>query len=80
MQMRDRPSVTSRRPLTRWSVAEASGFRHHDALTIDHSIDKFCYRRARAVTIGKGLKPPQLLIGRKKRADYFEHGCLAMQQ
>jgi hypothetical protein len=64
MQMRDGPSVTSRRPLTHSSLAEAFRFRHHDALTIDHSIENFSYRRASAVAIGKGLKTPELLVGR----------------
>jgi hypothetical protein len=52
-QTRDGPSVTSRRPLTHSSLAEAFRFRHYDALTIDHSLEKFGYRRASAVTIGK---------------------------
>jgi hypothetical protein len=34
-QMRDGPSVTSRRPLTYSSLAEAFRFRRYDALTID---------------------------------------------
>jgi hypothetical protein len=56
--MRDAPSMTSRRPLAHSSLAEAFRFHHYDALTIDHSIEKLSYRRARTVTIGKQLKSP----------------------
>jgi hypothetical protein len=62
--MRNGPSMTSRRPLTHPSLAEAFRFRHYDVLTIDPSVEKLSYPRARTVTIGKQLKSPQLLVRR----------------
>jgi hypothetical protein len=44
-------------------LLKRSASRHHDTLTIEHSIEKLGYRRARTA-IGKQLKTPQLLVSR----------------